>query len=235
MERAGAERSLVIELMERPDVADAESAALHFDELASGNYALRSAVVSSQQLVSKPERLGCDPPCFCVCGTQTLVDGEGTECQLQVRTSTHPILSTLDAPRIPDLCCSRCSCLSPGLPSSRPTCLSRSPDRSPSPSRSPASRSPQRRRRRRTRHSHCPSSTVSRSETRGYLGRWFTGERFGFHFWHKRKKRRIFNGVCRVAYSMSQSRERFTAKPDVGVRQITPLPKSNFACQTRTP
>ena len=101
MERAGAERSLVIELMERPDVADAESAALHFDELASGNDALRSAVVSSQQLVSKPERLGCDPPCFCVCGSQILVDGEGAECQLQVRTSTHPILSTLDARRIP--------------------------------------------------------------------------------------------------------------------------------------
>ena len=52
MERAGAERSLVIELMERPDVTDAESAALHFDELASGNDALRSAVVSSQQLAS---------------------------------------------------------------------------------------------------------------------------------------------------------------------------------------
>ena len=76
MERAGAERSLVIELMERPDVTDAESAALHFDELASGNDALRSAVVSSQQLASKPERLGCDPPCFSVCGSQTLADGE---------------------------------------------------------------------------------------------------------------------------------------------------------------
>ena len=69
MERAGAERSLVIELMERPDVTDAESAALHFDELASGNDALRSAVVRSQQLASKPERLGCDPPCFSVCVT----------------------------------------------------------------------------------------------------------------------------------------------------------------------
>ena len=79
MERAGAERSLVIELMERPDVTDAESAALHFDELASGNDALRSAVVSSQQLASKPERLGCDPPCFSVCGSQTLADGEGGE------------------------------------------------------------------------------------------------------------------------------------------------------------
>ena len=31
MERAGAERSLVIELMERPDVTDAESTALRFD------------------------------------------------------------------------------------------------------------------------------------------------------------------------------------------------------------
>jgi hypothetical protein len=172
MERAGAERSLVIELMERPDVADAESAALHFDELASGNDALRSAIVNSQQLASKPERLGCDPPCFCLTGSQILVDGEGAECQLQVRTSTRPILSSLDAPRIPVLCCSRCSCLSPGLPRSRPTCLSRSPDRSPSPSRSRASRSPQKRRRRRTRHSRCPSSIVSRSETRGCLGRW---------------------------------------------------------------
>ena len=116
MERAGAERSLVIELMERPDVTDAESAALHFDELASGNDALRSAVVSSQQLASKPERLGCDPPCFSVCGSQTLVDGEGAECQLQVRPSTLPGEPTLDAPRIPIRCCSRCSCLSPGLP-----------------------------------------------------------------------------------------------------------------------
>ena len=116
MERAGAERSLVIELMERPDVTDAESAALHFDELASGNDALRSAVVSSQQLASKPERLGCDPPCFSVCGSQTLADGEGAECQLQVHPSTLPGEPTLDAPRIPIRCCSRCSCLSPGLP-----------------------------------------------------------------------------------------------------------------------
>ena len=116
MERAGAERSLVIELMERPDVADAESAALHFDELASGNDALRSAAVSSQQLVSKPERLGCDPPCFCVCGTQTLVDGEGTECHLQVRTSTHPILSALDALH------AFLTCAAPGAVACRPAC-----------------------------------------------------------------------------------------------------------------
>eukprot|EP00320_Phaeocystis_rex_P014511 CAMPEP_0119072600 /NCGR_PEP_ID=MMETSP1178-20130426/58470_1 /TAXON_ID=33656 /ORGANISM="unid sp, Strain CCMP2000" /LENGTH=182 /DNA_ID=CAMNT_0007054625 /DNA_START=20 /DNA_END=568 /DNA_ORIENTATION=- len=84
MECADAERSLIIELMERPDIADAESVVLHFDELASGNDALRSSIVSSQQLPSKSERLGCDPPCFCACGSQTLAAGEGTECQLQV-------------------------------------------------------------------------------------------------------------------------------------------------------
>ena len=103
MERAGAERSLIIELMERPDIPDAESATLHFEELASGNDALRSSVVSSQQLASKPERLGCDPPCFCVYGSQTLAAEEGAECHLQVRIPTHTptAVSALDTQRIP--------------------------------------------------------------------------------------------------------------------------------------
>ena len=93
MERAGAERTLIVELMERPDVTDAECAALHFEELASGNDALRSAVVSSHQLAGKPSRLGSDPPCLSLCGYQALSAGEGAECQVQARAHTATVLS----------------------------------------------------------------------------------------------------------------------------------------------
>ena len=49
-ERAGAERSLVIELLDRVEAPDDAAATEHFEELASGNDASSSAVVSTQRL-----------------------------------------------------------------------------------------------------------------------------------------------------------------------------------------
>lgn len=94
MERGGAERSLIVELMEQPAVPDAECAAIHFDDLATGNEAKRSAVMSCTQLAGSSTRLGCDPPCFHLHGMQTLAVGEGIECELRVRqhlSKTCPI------------------------------------------------------------------------------------------------------------------------------------------------
>ena len=85
MEREGAERSLIVELMEQPAVQDAECAAIHFDDLATGNEAKRSAVTSCTQVAGSSTRLGSDPPCFHLHGVQTLAVGEDAEYELQVR------------------------------------------------------------------------------------------------------------------------------------------------------
>jgi len=103
MERGGAERSLIVELMEQPAVPDAECAAIHFEDLATGNEAKRSAVTSCTQVAGSSTRLDCDPPCFHLHGVQTLAAGEGAECELQVRQhlsqACPPIASHQSPPR----------------------------------------------------------------------------------------------------------------------------------------
>lgn len=121
MERAGAERTLIVELMERPNVTDAECAALHFEELASGNDALRSAVVSSHQLAGKPSRLGSDPPCLSLCGYQALSAGEGAECQVQARAHTATVL--LPPRRTTCMCAGAAACRAPRRVQDRPAGL----------------------------------------------------------------------------------------------------------------
>lgn len=95
LEPDGAERSVIIEILERPDCADAESGALHFQEVANGNEAVAATVLSSAPVAAGTLHEGLRAcPAYLVRGVQELPrDGKsggqrlptGTTAKLHVR------------------------------------------------------------------------------------------------------------------------------------------------------
>ena len=69
------DRSLIVELLERVECADAECAATHFEDVASGNGALHASVLTTSELLPQslqPSMRSTVASCFMVHGVQTL-------------------------------------------------------------------------------------------------------------------------------------------------------------------
>ena len=97
LERDGAERSIIVELLERAECADEDSGAFHFEEVANGNEALGSSVQGCEPLPADALHPSTRPaPAFVVHGVQQLPrDGHkqgqrlppGTAAELHVRVA----------------------------------------------------------------------------------------------------------------------------------------------------